>query len=200
MLETGERIEADAYVAAIPAWAFAPLIPGALRQDPFFVAIERLPVAPAISVQLWFDRRVVSNPDFVLMARTAVPVYQDQAVATYPYAGGSRISATISPADSYLSWPDAELVRFTVETLGTVQPEVREARVVKSVVLKHEKHLVRPAPGAMSARPTQATPVPNLFLAGDWTQQDYFGSQEGAVRGGRACAEQIIRAFGLGRS
>src|SRR4051794_19211292 len=30
VLETGERVEADAYVAAIPAWSLAPLIPGAL--------------------------------------------------------------------------------------------------------------------------------------------------------------------------
>jgi 15-cis-phytoene desaturase len=198
VLEGGERIEADAYVAAIPCWALAPLIPGPLRQDPFFAGIAALPVAPAIAVQVWFDRRVASTPDFILMARTAVPVYQDQSTNAYPYAGGSRISATISPADEYLSWSEAALLEMTLEALGQVRPEVRAARVVKSVILKHPKHLVRPLPGAMTARPVQATPVPNFFLAGDWTQQDYFGSQEGAVRGGRACAEAVLRSWGGG--
>jgi len=37
--------------------------------------------------------------------------------------------------------------------------------------------------------------VPNLFLAGDWTQQPFFGSQEGAVRGGKACAEELLRSL-----
>jgi 15-cis-phytoene desaturase len=199
LLEAAERVEADCFVVAIPAWAFVPLIPGPLSRDPFFAGIASLPVAPAIAVQAWFDRHVVSTPDFTLVARSAVPVYQDQAALTYPYADGSRISATISPADEYLSWTDAALLEMTLEALAKVQPGVREARVVKSVVLKHEKHLIRPLPGAMSARPMQATPVANLFLAGDWTQQDYFGSQEGAVRGGRACAEAVIRSCGEGR-
>lgn len=193
LMETGERLEADAYVAAVPAWVLSPLIPGPLRQQPFFAGIDALPVAPAISVQLWFDRQVVSTPDFTLVARSPMPVYQEQSTNAYPYARGSRISVTISPADEYLSWTDAALVELTVSELAKVQPDVRGALVAKSVVLKHAKHLIRPLPGAMSARPTQATPVPNLFLAGDWTQQDYFGSQEGAVRSGRACAEAVIR-------
>jgi 15-cis-phytoene desaturase len=191
ILETGERVDADAYVIAIPAWTFAPLIPGPLRGDPFFAGISGLPVAPAISTQIWFDRPVVSNSDFVLVGSCAMPVYQDQSRKTYPYPRGSRISTTISPAEEYLSWSDAALVQMTVDLLGKVQREVRGAHVVKSVVLRHPKHLIRPLPGAMSARPTQKTPVPNLFLAGDWTQQDYFGSQEGAVRSGRACADAI---------
>ena len=194
VLETGERVEADVYVVAIPAWSFEPLIPGPLRTTPFFSSIASLPVAPAISVQVWFDRRVVSTSDFTLVARSVVPVYQDQSTNAYPYAKGSRISATISPADEYLSWTDQALVELTLGALAKVEPEVAGARVLKSVVLKHRKHLIRPLPGAMSSRPEQATPVPNLFLAGDWTRQDYFGSQEGAVRSGRACAEAILRA------
>jgi 15-cis-phytoene desaturase len=195
VMETNDRVEADVYVVAIPVWDLSPLVPDGLRHDPYFRSIASLPVAPAIAVQLWFDRWVVPTQDFTLVARSPVAVYQEQATNAYPRAEGSRISATISPADDYLNWTDEALVKLTVDELAKVQPQVREARVVKSVVLKHRKHLVRPLPGVMSARPAQATPVPNLFLAGDWTQQDYFGSQEGAVRSGRACAEAVLRAF-----
>ena len=61
---------------------------------------------------------------------------------------------------------------------------------------EHAQHLVRPLPGAMRARPDQATPIANLFFAGDWTQQPFFGSQEGAVRGGKACGEKLLDRFG----
>ena len=40
----------------------------------------------------------------------------------------------------------------------------------------------------------------NLFLAGDWRQQDFFGSQEGAVRGGKACAREVLRALAPGKA
>lgn len=193
VLDRGERVEADLFVVAVPVWAFVPLVPGPLRGHPFFAGLARLPIAPAISVQIWFDRRVVDTPDFYLVARVPIPVYQDQSTNAYPHPGGSRISVIVSPSDEYMDWPDEALVRLTLEGLASVQAKVRSARVTKSVVLKHPKHLVRPFPGVMSARPTQDTPVPNLFLAGDWTQQDFFGSQEGAVRSGKACADAIIR-------
>lgn len=193
-LSSGESLEADVYVVAIPAWEFVPLIPKALRLHPFFQNIARLPIAPAIAVQLWFDRKVTPSEDFTLVARSIMPVYQEQS-SIYHDSDGDRISATISPADAYLSFTDEDLIRLVMDELVLLEPEVKKAELVKSVVLKHEKHLIRPAPGAMSMRPTQKTPITNLFLAGDWTQQDYFGSQEGAVRGGRACAAEILRAF-----
>jgi Uncharacterized conserved protein len=198
-LDNTRQIQADLYVCALPGWNFAPLIPPPLQSTEFFSRIAKLPTAPAISVQLWFDRRVVDTDDFTLIAHSQLPVYQDQATNAYPTSGGSRISATISPAEQYLSWGDEELVALARDNLSAVEPKIKTARIVKSVVLRHPQHLVKPAPGAMTSRPTQATPVPNLFLAGDWTQQDYFGSQEGAVRSGRACAAAILQSNELNR-
>lgn len=192
-LDGAQRVDADAYVVAIPAWAFVPLIPEALRQEPFFTGIADLPIAPAISVQLWFDRLAADTPEYFLVARTHAAVYQEQALRTYPCAGG-RISVIVSPADELLDWDDGALVRMVVESLGKVNSAIARATITKSVVLKHRQHLIRPLPGAMSARPTQRTPVANLFLAGDWTQQDFFGSQEGAVRGGKQCAQALLAA------
>jgi 15-cis-phytoene desaturase len=191
-LQGGERLEGSVYVAALPVWNLVPLVPEPLKADPFFASLAELPVAPAISVQIWFDRDVVTHERFVLVGHSEACVYQDQSRNAYPTSQGSRLSVIVSPADGLLFAPDEALVKKVLESLEKVVPAVREARVRKSVVLKHPKHLVRPLPGAMSLRPVQATPVPNFFLAGDWTQQPFFGSQEGAVRGGKACAEAIL--------
>lgn len=194
-LANGERLEADAYVAAVPAWALKPLIPEPLRDLAYFNRITQLPVAPAISVQIWFDRPVVDTADYTLVARSLTPVYQDVARTAYPYARGSRLSVVISPADDLLDKTDQELLMLTLRSLQAVEPRVMQAGIAKSVILRHREHLIRPLPGAMSARPSQATPVPNLFVAGDWTHQEYFGSQEGAVRGGKAAARAVVRAL-----
>lgn len=78
VLPGGERVEADAYVAAMPAWVLPSLLPPSLLSQPFFSHIGDLPVAPAISVQLWFDRPIAGTPEFHLVARTPVCVYQEQ--------------------------------------------------------------------------------------------------------------------------
>ena len=43
-------------------------------------------------------------------------------------------------------------------------------------------------------RPYQATPVPNFFLAGSYTQQDYIDSMEGATISGKQAAKVILEA------
>ncbi len=191
-LSDGNRITADAFVLALPAWSVAPILPPALREDPFFSKIASLPISPAISVQLWFDGSVIDSADYTLVARSIASVYQDQSTNAYPDPRGSRVSIIVSPADDWLDLDDAEILDEVLRVLEQVQPPVRGATLRKSVVLKHRSHLIRPLPGAMSQRPTQHTPVPNLFLAGDWTQQDYFGSQEGAVRSGKSCADTLL--------
>lgn len=196
VLKGGEHVEADLYVVALPSWIFADKMPAALKADPFFAAIADLPLAPAISVQLWFDREVTERDGYTLVPHSHAPVYQDQARMTYHYNQGSRISVIVSPADDLLAWDDDAIAKHILSTLGRANPAIAAARVVKQVVLKHPRHLIRPLPGAMSQRPIQATPVDNLFLAGDWTQQEFFGSQEGAVRGGNACGREILRATG----
>jgi zeta-carotene desaturase len=40
-------------------------------------------------------------------------------------------------------------------------------------------------------RPDQATTVPNFFLCGDYTRQDYLASMEGAVLSGKRAAQSI---------
>ncbi len=193
----GVRVEADVYVAAMQPWLFTPLVPAPLRALSFFANIEALPIAPAISVQLWFDRTVTETDDYHMIPRSVVPVYQNQAPRTYPTPGGSRLSMIVSPAEELLSWEPEAIVAHVLAVLGAANPSVAGANVTKAVVLKHPRHLVRPLPGAMTWRPSQVTPVANLFLAGDWTQQDFFGSQEGAVRGGKACAQEILARLGL---
>ena len=72
-------------------------------------------------------------------------------------------------------------------------------------MVKIQQSLYREAPGLDPFRPDQKTPVPNFFLAGSYTKQDYIDSMEGrdavgaAMRvsdsGGRAWprAEQASR-------
>ena len=45
----------------------------------------------------------------------------------------------------------------------------------------------------------QATPLPNFFLAGSYTKQDYLDSMEGATLSGRQCAAEVGNGGGAVR-
>ena len=47
-------------------------------------------------------------------------------------------------------------------------------------------------PGCELLRPTQRSPIPNFYLAGDFTKQRYLASMEGAVFSGKLAAEAIV--------
>ena len=61
-------------------------------------------------------------------------------------------------------------------------------------VVKIQQSLYREAPGLDPFRPDQKTPVPNFFLAGSYTKQDYIDSMEGATLSGRQCAAAVLEA------
>jgi 15-cis-phytoene desaturase len=81
----------------------------------------------------------------------------------------------------------AELERLFPDHFGGDDP----ARLRKSRVVKTPLSVYKTVPGCQALRPSQATPVPNFFLAGDYTMQRYLASMEGAVLSGKLCAQAI---------
>jgi zeta-carotene desaturase len=63
-------------------------------------------------------------------------------------------------------------------------------------VVKEIHATFSPAPGSDAYRPTNTTPWPRLFLAGDWTSTGWPATMEGAVRSGYAAAEALAAATG----
>jgi zeta-carotene desaturase (EC 1.3.99.-) len=61
-----------------------------------------------------------------------------------------------------------------------------------SSVVKVAGSLYREAPGMDGYRPSQATPIPNFFLAGSYTMQDYIDSMEGATLSGKQSAQAVL--------
>lgn len=65
-------------------------------------------------------------------------------------------------------------------------------RCTWSNVVKLQESLYNEKPGMDKFRPSQQTPIPNFFLAGSYTYQDYIDSMEGATKSGLACAEAVL--------
>ena len=92
-----------------------------------------------------------------------------------------------------------QIVADCISQLHTLFPSSKKLTCTWSSVVKLGQSLYREKPGQDRLRPKQATPIPNFFLAGSYTYQDYLDSMEGATRSGLMVADEIIaRADGPG--
>jgi 15-cis-phytoene desaturase len=72
---------------------------------------------------------------------------------------------------------------------------VKGAKVLKSSLVKIPQSVYAPHPGLEKYRPSQKTPIPNLFLAGGFTKgHEFFDSMEGAVQSGILAANALIQS------
>ena len=85
-----------------------------------------------------------------------------------------------------------QLIEDCIKQLHNIFPSSRKLTCTWSSVVKLGQSLYREKPGQDKFRPAQATPIPNFFLAGSYTYQDYLDSMEGATRSGLMVADEII--------
>lgn len=192
-------VVADAYVSALPVDVLKLLLPKPWRQLPPFAKLAGLQGVPVINVHLWFDRKL-TDIDHLLFSRSPLlSVYADMSVTCKGYEdpGRSMLELVFAPAKDWISRTDQDIVQVTMEELKTLFPnhfrgdnpaQLRKYRVVKTPL-----SVYKTTPGCQKLRPSQATPIPNFFLAGDYTRQRYMASMEGAVLSGKLCAQAIVR-------
>ena len=89
-----------------------------------------------------------------------------------------------------------EIIDLAMRELTEFFPVVREAKLTKSTVIKEVYATFSPTPGSDAYRPSHISPLPRLFLAGDWTATGWPSTMEGAVRSGYGAAEALAAVSG----
>jgi zeta-carotene desaturase len=108
----------------------------------------------------------------------------------YKHGEGSLIQAVFD--ERAFGRSNEQLVEDCCKQLGKVFPSSQKLKPTWSSVVKLGQSLYREKVGQDRFRPTQATPIPNFFMAGSFTYQDYLDSMEGATRSGIMVADEII--------
>ncbi len=191
------EVVADAYVSAMPVDPLKLLLPGPWRSLEFFQKLEGLEGVPVINLHLWFDRKL-TDIDHLLFSRSPLlSVYADMSNTCREYANPDRsmLELVLAPAQDWIGQSDEAIVAATLAELEQLFPQhftgEQPARLLKSRVVKTPRSVYKAKPGCQACRPSQRTPIPNFFLAGDFTMQQYLGSMEGAVLSGKLTASVI---------
>ncbi|MGA7089335.1 MAG: hydroxysqualene dehydroxylase HpnE [Candidatus Acidiferrales bacterium] len=207
VLEDGNRIEADACVAAVPHDVLLEMTPAAMSAAGGSLAeLHRIKTSPITGVHLWFDRPVMTEPFITLLDHTTQWVFNKTLLSsasggrngTGPAseATGQYLQLVISASYELVTRSRQEIIELCLRELADVLPATRDAKLIKGTVIKEIHATFSPAPGVDRFRPAQEIGVKNLALAGDWTRTGWPSTMEGAVRSGYLAAEALLASLG----
>ena len=189
-LSSGEEIEAESVLSAVPSFQLAGLLPGELlRFEPFFAPVISLRPAPIISINLWFDRPI-TELDFVGLRGTTIQWLFNKGKILG--SGENYVSLVLSGAHRYIGRGKEELLAMALRELGDLFPEAQKVKLHHALVIKERFATFSPTWEAEQVRPTARTPVRGLYLAGDWTATGLPATIESAVQSGYTAARAIL--------
>jgi squalene synthase HpnD len=192
-LRSGETLTADAYASAVPFDRLLDLLPAdVVAHHPTFHHLKRLEPSPITSVHVWFDRPVTELPHVVLIDSVGQWVFNRGEVAP----GEHYLQVVVSAARQFRGLGRDEVQRRVIDELRRLFPLAVAAEVKRCRVVTEHAATFSAVPGVDRWRPGPVTPLPNLFLAGDWTDTGWPATMEGAVRSGYRAAEAILRQQG----
>lgn len=173
-------------IVCATAWYALPTLFEAAASLPSEVikAAESTAASPIVTVNLWFDRPVTSSTFVGLPGRAMQWVFDKRALFG---ENASHLSLVSSGASAIVDRSNEELADLALHELKAALPSVREAGLRRAVVVREKRATFSVAPG-QPRRPQTRTPLPGLFLAGDWIETGLPATIESAVASGHAAA------------
>jgi squalene-associated FAD-dependent desaturase len=192
-LRSGEGLEADAVIVAVPWFALPELFdPVPVELAPLVHAARSTAPSPILTVNLWLDRRVLNTPLLGLPGRRMHWVFDKRALWG---AGASHLSIVSSGADEIAALSNDEVIAIATGELFDAVPEARSAAIVRASVVREKRATFSLAPD-QPARPSTCTSVSNMFLAGDWIDTGLPATIESAVVSGHRAAAVAVNYLG----
>ncbi len=159
---------------------------------PLSAGYEKFIPSPITTIHLWYDRDVTGLDHAVLLDTRIQWMFDKSRIRRWAAERGSYLELVISASWAELEMSREEIFASALQEIELFFPAVREARLLKSGVLKEARATFSVTPGLDIFRSGQATGWPGLYLAGDWTATEWPSTMEGAVRSGRLAAGVLM--------
>lgn len=199
-LESGEHIEADSVVVALPPEAMLNLIPDDLPGADFFSPAVQIETAPIVGVHIWYEREILDDLFVTVLDSPLQWVFNVSKMHEREREDseiGQHIAISLSGAWHWKDMSKAELREVFVTEMARVFPVAASSAVTRFITVKMLDATFRVVPGAEKNRLPQETPINGLFLAGDWTQTGWPSTMESAVRSGNLAADAVARNLSI---
>jgi hydroxysqualene dehydroxylase len=197
-VDAGTRIETRVVISAVPWHALGRIWDGDVPSSiqPVIANGNAFVSSPIVTVNLWFDDAVMSEPFVGLIGGPMHWVFDKSTIFREP---AGHLSIVSSGANELVRIDNAAITAAVMQQLERALPAIARRRLLRSVVVREQRATFSLAPGG-PPRPATATTISGFYLAGDWTDTRLPGTIEGAVQSGRTAAEAAIRSFRSSRS
>ena len=204
VLQDGHKIEADAYISALPVHNIKKIVPNEWLAHKYFRNLHEFVGSPVANCQLWFDRKITDTDNLMFSQGTIFATFADVSLTcpddfqngTGTANGGSVMSLVLAPAHQLMNMPNEVITGLVMKDIHDRFPKSRGAKLLKSTIVKIPQSVYKAVPDVDQYRPDQISPIKNFFLAGDYTDQHYLASMEGAALSGKLVAEKLLSKFG----
>lgn len=198
---TADRtLPCDHVILAMPGYLVPPLLPERYRNEEMIRLLAGLTSGRVITLTLWYDQRwfpdhnvYISNREGVIFDAVADKAWHWK----HPAQPGSVVQVLIDAADDIADWPDARILEQSLADLARFFPQSKHPRPAQPAnwsLLRHRNIYCETRPGYWKLVPDRhETPMPNVYLAGDYTAGLYHYGMESAVLSGKETAN-LIRA------
>jgi squalene-associated FAD-dependent desaturase len=195
---SGAEESFDFVVFAVPFDVLARMLPETTAAEPLRQALDALETSPITGIHLWFDRQITDLKHAVLLDRTIQWMFhKSMLLDSRAPRNGSYVELVVSSSKLLVEKSRQEIVDLALSELQEFLPEVHQAKLLKSAVIKEIHATYSPKPGVDIFRQQPETIWPRVFLAGDWTATGWPATMEGAVRSGYLAAQCVARVAGL---
>ena len=191
VVQTAAReISAEAVISAVP-WQhvrelFAPDFLAVLPLN----HLEDFSSSPIASVHLWTDRPIMDLPHAVLIDRLSQWIFARRNSAGVEWS----YQVVISGEHSLSGQPKQTIIDEVWRDLQAVFPAARSAQLRRARLIKQREAVFREiVDGQALSKLSQQSAVPQLSFAGDWLNDGWYATMEGAVRSGNRAAERVIQ-------
>lgn len=184
VLADGERIEADAFVVALPPAESSRLLG---EDDP------GLEDSPIVSVHLLFDRPLLAQPLAALLGSPAHWIFDRGRLTGHEPERGQYLTVVSSGVPELIAVRGKALVDLIA---GEVTGRLGEAELLWSRVSREPAATIAGRPGQAARRRGTKTSRARVVRAGAWTSTGWPATMESAVRSGfeaaRVLSDQTI--------
>jgi squalene-associated FAD-dependent desaturase len=194
----GERLTADYYVSAVQHDLLGRLLPPSVSEGmAYFRALRDLDVSPIIGVHMWFGAPIAAPHALSLLGRQTDWVFNKTLNLDMEPGETTYLSAVVSGDREMATMAPEDVLAQVLSDVRACLPETRSAPLLHYRVLKEHKATFSPVPGVDRLRPSQASPLSNLYVAGEWTDTGWPSTMESAARSGYLAAEAILAREGI---
>ncbi len=189
VLTKDETFEAETTILATTIKESQRLVRPHVPSGSWFDRFMQLGSMPAVSIQLDLDKPALAKDMTTFAPNTCLGSFSEQSRTTFPQSKG-RLSIILTPPERFIDLEEEEVLEIVLKDAQKIGLNL-ESHILDYRVIRHPNDFYSLEPGNDHLRPSQKTPVDGLLLAGDYTQQPYFATMEGAVVSGKLAAQAI---------